>query len=77
MKKDTELSNEQNMSCSISNTEFVDDKIFNSTTNFFVNNNLNNPAEILMNLILPTVTICLKDHQEIMKLKGKNTYNAG
>lgn len=68
MKNDSEMSNKQFITQSISNIEQNNKPAINSPTTIYTK-----PAEILMSLILPTVSNRLKYHQELMKLKESKT----
>ena len=73
MKKYEEINLKQTMSQSTSNIDLDNESANNSLAIFYAKNNVSEPAEVLMSLILPTVSNRLKYHQEIMKLKGSET----
>jgi hypothetical protein len=73
MKKDAEMSNEPMMSQSTSNIELENESANTFPATLYSKACMTKPAEILMSLILPTVTDRLKYHQEKMKLKGSDT----
>ncbi len=73
MKNIEEINSAQIMSRSTANIELDNESANNSPARFYSINSLTEPAEILMGLILPMVANRLKNHREIMKLKGSNT----
>lgn len=73
MKKNEEMNREPMMSQSTSNIELDNESANASPATLYSNAGMTKPAEILMNLILPTVADRLKYHQEKMKLKGSDT----